>query len=83
MLVSYSFYGLFSAILKMNTIKKNTGTNEVVFTERKQTWRCDGNHKTQFLSQREILYLSLRSIKVNNWSADNFEKTRHVNELYT
>ena len=55
----------------------------VVFTERKQTWRCDRNHKTQFLSQWEIFDLSLRSIKVNNWSADNFEKTRHVNELYT
>ena len=56
---------------------------EVVFTERKRTWRCDRNHKTQFLWQREILNLSLRSIKVNNWSADNFEKTRQVNELYT
>ena len=30
-----------------------------------------------------IMNLSLRSIKTNNWSADNFKKTRHLNELYT
>ena len=27
--------------------------------------------------------LSLRSIKTNNWSADDFKKRRHLNELYT
>ena len=27
--------------------------------------------------------LSLRSTKTNNWSAENFKKTRHLNEFYT
>ena len=27
--------------------------------------------------------LNLRSIKTNNWSADNLKKTRHLNELYS
>ena len=27
--------------------------------------------------------LSLQSIKTNKWSADNFKKTCHLNELYT
>ena len=27
--------------------------------------------------------LSVWSIKTNNWSADNFKKRRHLNELYT
>ena len=27
--------------------------------------------------------LSLWSIKNNNWSAENFKKTHHLNELYT
>ena len=27
--------------------------------------------------------LSLWAIKTNNWSADNFKKTRHLNELCT
>ena len=30
-----------------------------------------------------IMDLSLRSIKTNNWSADNFKKIRHLDELYT
>ena len=27
-----------------------------------------------------IMDLSLQSIKTNNWSADNFKKTHHLNE---
>ena len=27
--------------------------------------------------------LSMRSIKTNNWSADNFKRRHHLNELYT
>ena len=27
---------------------------EVVLTERKQTWRCDRNHKTQFFDNEKI-----------------------------
>ena len=30
-----------------------------------------------------IMDLSLRSIKTNNWSADNFKRTHQLNELYT
>ena len=29
-----------------------------------------------------IMDLSLQSIKTNNWPADNFKKTHHLNELY-
>ena len=29
-----------------------------------------------------IMDLSLQSIKTNNWSANNFKKTHHLNELY-
>lgn len=86
LLLSYLFYGLFSAILKMNTIKKHwkqcqhPRSFEVVFTERKRTWGCDRSHNTRFLWQWEILDPSLRSIKANNWSADNFEK-KHVTSM--
>ena len=30
-----------------------------------------------------IMDLILLSVKTNIWSADNFEKTLHLNELYT
>ena len=30
-----------------------------------------------------IMDLSLQPIKTNNWSADNFKKTHHLNKLYT
>ena len=72
----------------MNTTK-NTGSN-VTIRSHSRSCSLNGNEPgdaiettRQFLWQREILNLSLRSIKVNNWSADNFEKTRQVNELYT
>ena len=35
-----------------------------------------------FFCGLSIMDLSLQSIKTNNWSANNFKKTHHLNELY-
>ena len=38
---------------------------------------------TVFIYGLFTMDLSLRSIKTNNWSADDLKKRRHLNELYT
>ena len=73
----------------MNTTK-NTGSN-VTIRSHSRSCSLNGNEpgdaiettRHSFYDNERFLNLSLRSIKVNNWSADNFEKTRQVNELYT
>ena len=56
-----------------NTASARKRLLETMFTEQKQILRCDRKHKET---------LSLRSIKTNNRSVDNFKKIL-LNELYT
>ena len=64
-------------ILIYQYIKAKVGDFPVT-TERR--WLID---RSYLLYGLIIMDLSLRSIKTNNWPADNFKKTHQLNESYT
>ena len=57
-------------------------------TEALEYWPSNSTERVRLISYL-ILYalfimdLSVWSIKTNNWSADNFKRRHHLNELYT